>query len=65
MAYHSSEMYARNCLSSIQLFFDKEEKKLNLSFEDDIVDGCVISHEGSMREPGSVAKAKAEAEKKA
>jgi NAD(P) transhydrogenase subunit alpha len=63
--YHSSEMYARNCLSSVQLFFDKEAKKLNLSFDDDIVDGCVISHGGSAREPGSVTKAKAEAEAKA
>ncbi len=65
VSYHSSEMYARNCLSSVQLFFDKEEKKLNLDFEDDIVDAVVIAHQGSPREPGSVAKAKAEAEQKA
>ena len=42
----ASQMYSSNLLNLIEEFWHKEEKRLALNFEDDILQGCVITHEG-------------------
>ncbi len=36
----------RTCCNLIEEFWDKEEKRLALNFEDEILQGCLITHEG-------------------
>ena len=42
----ASQMYSSNLLNLIEEFWHKEDKRLALNFEDDILQGCVITHEG-------------------
>ena len=46
VARDASQMYAANLCSLIEEFWHKDEKRLVLNFEDDIIQGCVITHEG-------------------
>jgi NAD(P) transhydrogenase subunit alpha len=45
MPVHASQMYAKNMHAFLSLLIDKEGK-LNLDFEDEIVKGTCITHEG-------------------
>jgi NAD(P) transhydrogenase subunit alpha len=45
MPVHASQMYAKNMHSFLGLLIDKEGK-LTLNFEDEIVKGTCITHEG-------------------
>jgi NAD(P) transhydrogenase subunit alpha len=47
MPLHASQMYARNLLSFLGLLIDKEGK-LTLNFEDEIISGTCIAHEGGI-----------------
>ncbi len=47
MPYDASKMYGKNILNFLQLIIDKEGK-LNLNFEDDLVKGSCITHNGEM-----------------
>lgn len=47
MATHTSQMYARNILSFLNLLVP--ERDLVLNFEDEIIDSACISHEGQVR----------------
>ncbi|MBP9035357.1 MAG: NAD(P)(+) transhydrogenase (Re/Si-specific) subunit alpha, partial [Pseudomonadales bacterium] len=44
----ASQMYSSNLCNLIEEFWHKEEKRLVLNFEDDILQGCVITHEGTI-----------------
>jgi NAD(P) transhydrogenase subunit alpha len=46
VARDASQMYAANLCNLIEEFWHKDEKRLVLNFEDDIIQGCVITHEG-------------------
>jgi len=46
-ALHASEMYARNIHSLLSLLID-EEGKLQINLEDEVIAGCLISHEGEI-----------------
>ncbi len=46
MPRDASQMYSSNLCNLIEQFWDKEEKRLALNFEDDIIQGCLITHEG-------------------
>lgn len=46
---HASLMYASNLYNMIEHFWDKEEKKFVLNIEDEIIDGCLIVHDGEVR----------------
>ena len=46
VARDASQMYAANPCSLIEEVWHKDEKRLVLNFEDDIIQGCVITHEG-------------------
>ncbi len=44
----ASEMYANNLYNLLIDYWDEEQKQLNLDFEDDIIQGCVITHQGDV-----------------
>ena len=44
----ASDMYSSNLYNLIHDFWDEEKKVLNLNFEDDIIQGCVITHQGEV-----------------
>ncbi len=46
---HASQMYAANLGNLIEHFWDKEEKVLKLDTDDEIMDGCLIIHNGEIR----------------
>jgi NAD(P) transhydrogenase subunit alpha len=41
-------MYSNNLFNLISEYWDQEQKLLNLNFEDDIIQGCVITHQGDV-----------------
>lgn len=47
MAFDASSMYAKNMLNFIKLLID-EEGNLNLNFEDEIVKGTCLTHDGEI-----------------
>ncbi len=47
MPYDASKLYGKNILNFLQLIIDKDGK-LNLNFEDDLVKGTCIVHEGEI-----------------
>lgn len=46
---HASQLYAKNLLSLVQLMINKEDKSLQLNFEDDIIEAACITHAGEIR----------------
>lgn len=48
VAVHASQMYSANLFNFIDEFWDKEAKKFNLDLEDDILQGCVVTHGGKV-----------------
>jgi len=47
MPFDASKMYGKNVLNFMQLILTKEGE-LNLNFEDDIVKGCCMTHQGKI-----------------
>jgi NAD(P) transhydrogenase subunit alpha len=47
MPYDASKMYGKNILNFLQLIIDKEGK-LNLNFDDDLVKGTCVVHDGNI-----------------
>jgi NAD(P) transhydrogenase subunit alpha len=45
---HASMLFARNLLNFITAFWNKESKALSLDWADDILKGCVVTHEGEV-----------------
>ena len=48
VAHDASQMYSSNLFSLIEEFWDKEKKSFELNFEDEILQGCVITHNGEI-----------------
>jgi NAD(P) transhydrogenase subunit alpha len=46
---HASQMYSANLSNLLTHFWDEEAKALKLDLEDEIMDGALIVHEGSLR----------------
>lgn len=46
---HASQMYSANLYNLVEEFWNKELKTMELNLEDDIVQGCLITHEGQVR----------------
>ena len=44
VAVHASQMYSSNLVNFIETFWDTETKTFNLKLEDDIIKGCLITH---------------------
>lgn len=49
LAYHSSQMYAKNLAALIALL--TKEGKLNLDLSDDIISAVTVTHDGEVRNP--------------
>lgn len=47
MPYDASKLYGKNIINFLQLIIDKEGK-LNLNFDDDLIKGTCITHEGKI-----------------
>ena len=44
----ASQMYAANLVNLVSEYWNAEEKTFNLNMEDDILQGCVITHGGAL-----------------
>ncbi|MGD1056789.1 MAG: Re/Si-specific NAD(P)(+) transhydrogenase subunit alpha [Solirubrobacteraceae bacterium] len=58
MAEHSSQLFARNVQSLLELFVD-DDGKLQLNFDDEIVKGACIVRDGEIVHPGAKAAVEA------
>ncbi|MDQ7016232.1 MAG: Re/Si-specific NAD(P)(+) transhydrogenase subunit alpha [Gammaproteobacteria bacterium] len=47
--FHASEMYAKNLLNLLTLMI--EEGELKIDFDDDVIKGCLLTHEGKITHP--------------
>jgi len=45
---HASQMFSSNLYNLLEEFWNTEEKRFDLNFEDEIVKGCVITHQGEI-----------------
>ena len=48
MATHASMLFSRNLLNFMTAFWDKEAKRFNLDWADNILKGCAVTHEGKV-----------------
>ena len=48
MPTHASMLFSRNLLNFMTAFWDKEAKRFNLDWTDDILKGCAVTHEGKV-----------------
>ena len=48
VARDASQMYSSNLFNLVEEFWDKETKQFNLNLEDEILQGCVITHNGEI-----------------
>ena len=48
MATHASMLFSRNLLDFMTAFWDKEARRFNLDWADDILKGCAVTHEGKV-----------------
>ena len=47
VAIHASQMFSANIVNLIESYWNKEEKKFNLDLQDEIVQGCLMTHQGN------------------
>jgi NAD(P) transhydrogenase subunit alpha len=45
---HASQMFSSNLYNLVEEFWNADEKRLALNFDDEIVKGCVITHQGKI-----------------
>jgi NAD(P) transhydrogenase subunit alpha len=48
VAVHASQMYSSNLFNLVDEFWDTDQKRFELDFEDEIIKGCVITHKGEI-----------------
>jgi NAD(P) transhydrogenase subunit alpha len=48
VAVHASQMFSSNLYNLVEEFWNVEEKKLTLNFDDEIIQGCVVTHQGKI-----------------
>jgi NAD(P) transhydrogenase subunit alpha len=48
VAVHASQMYSSNLLSLISEFWDKETNMFQIDLKDEILQGCLITHQGNI-----------------
>ena len=49
VAKDASALYAKNIFNFLSLLIDKENKKINFDFEDEITKSVVLTHNGKVR----------------
>ncbi len=48
VASHASQMYSSNLVNLIEEYWDKDQKQFNLKLDDEIIKGCLITHQGQI-----------------
>lgn len=48
VAVNASQMFSANLFALVAAFWNEEEKRFYLDFEDEIIKGCVITHKGQI-----------------
>ncbi len=48
VAVHASQMFSSNMLNLIMEFWNKDERRFELNFNEEILKGCVITHRGEI-----------------
>jgi len=48
VAINASQMFSSNLFALVAEFWNQEEKRFHLDFEDEIIQGCVITHKGQI-----------------
>ncbi len=48
LPHHASMMFSRNLLNFLTAFWNKDEKRFVLDWEDDILKGCVVTRDGEV-----------------
>ena len=48
VAVHASQMYASNIVNLLTEFWDDESKSFRLDLEDEIIKGCLVTHQGEI-----------------
>jgi NAD(P) transhydrogenase subunit alpha len=48
VAVNASQMFSANLFALVEAFWNKEEKRFRLDFEDEIIQGCVITYKGEI-----------------
>ncbi len=48
VAVHASQMYSANLHNLVEEYWDKDTKAFKLNVEDDIIKGCLITHQGAV-----------------
>lgn len=51
VATDASKLYAKNLLNFVTLLIDKENKKIVMNLEDEIIKGALLTHEGAIVHP--------------
>lgn len=51
VAVHASQMYSANLGSLLEEYWDKDQKIFKLNLEDEILKGCLITHQGQIIHP--------------
>ena len=51
VALHASQMYSANLGNFVEHYWDADEKHFNLDPDDEIIRGCLITHDGSIVNP--------------
>jgi NAD(P) transhydrogenase subunit alpha len=46
IACEASRLYSRNLLNIVTMLYDKDNKKIKLDFDDEIINSCIITHAG-------------------
>jgi len=48
VAVHASQMFSSNLYNLVEEFWNTEEKRFDLNLDDEIIKGCVITHQGEI-----------------
>ncbi len=48
VAVHASQMFSSNLFNLVDEFWNTEEKRFELNFDDEIIKGCMITHQGEI-----------------
>jgi NAD(P) transhydrogenase subunit alpha len=48
VAVHASQMYSSNLINLISEFWDKDNKNFVLNLDDEIIKGCLLTHQGTI-----------------
>jgi NAD(P) transhydrogenase subunit alpha len=48
VAVNASQMFSSNLYNLVEEFWNEEEKRFDLDFEDEIIKGCIITHQGQI-----------------